>query len=86
MEMNDNDNALNTRINEETQRLVDMVMAKKKAMEETEEALLKMLKTMINAMKTQLENERQERQNNQDYLISLLEDMCNKLANASDAI
>jgi len=41
---------------------------------------------MINAMKTQLENERQERQNNQDYLISLLEDMCNKLANASDAI
>ena len=36
MEMNDNDNALNTRINEETQRLVDMVMADKKAREETE--------------------------------------------------
>ena len=87
MEMNDNDNALNTRITEETQRLVDMVMAEKKAREETEEALLEMLKAMINAMKTQqLENERQERQNNQDYLISLLEDMCNKLANASDVI
>ena len=27
-----------------------------------------------------------ERQKNQDYLISLLEDMCNKLANASDVI
>ena len=63
-----------------------MVMAEKKAREETEEALLEMLKAMINAMKTQLENERQERQNNQDYLISLLEDMCNKLANASDVI
>ena len=75
--MNDNDNALNTRITEETQRLVDMVMAEKKAREETEEALLEMLKAMINAMKTQqLENERQKRQNNQDYLISLLEDMC----------
>ena len=86
MEMNDNDNALNTRITEETQRLVDMVMSEKKAREETEEALLEMLKAMINAMKTQLENERQERQNNQDYLISLLEDMCNKLANASDVI
>ena len=61
-------------------------MAEKKAREETEEALLEMLKAMINAMKTQLENERQERQNNQDYLISLLEDMCNKLANAGDAI
>ena len=84
--MNDNDNALNTRITEETQRLVDMVMAEKKAREETEEALLEMLKAMINAMKTQLENERQERQNNQDYLINLLEDLCNKLSNASDVI
>ena len=86
MEMNDNDNALNTRITEETQRLVDMVMSEKKAREETEEALLEMLKAMINAMKTQLENERQERQNNQDYLINLLEDMCNKLSNATDVI
>ena len=50
--MNENDNALNTRINEETQRLVEMVMNEKKAREETEEALLKMLKAMINAMKT----------------------------------
>ena len=40
-----------------------------------------MLKAMINAMKTQLENEKQERQNNQDYLINLLEDMCSKLSN-----
>ena len=45
-----------------------------------------MLKAMINAMKTQLENERQERQNTQDYLINLLEDMCNKLSNATDVI
>ena len=63
-----------------------MVMSEKKAREETEEALLEMLKAMINAMKTQLENERQERQNNQDYLINLLEDMCNKLSNATDVI
>ena len=63
-----------------------MVMSEKKAREETEEALLEMLKAMINAMKTQLENERQERQNNQDYLINLLEDMCNKLSNTTDVI
>ena len=61
-------------------------MNEKKAREETEEALLEMLKAMINAMKTQLENERQERQNNQDYLINLLEDMCNKLSNTTDVI
>ena len=29
MEINENDNALNTRINEETQRLVEMVMNEK---------------------------------------------------------
>ena len=45
-----------------------------------------MLKAMINAIKTQYENERQERQNNQDYLINLLEDMCNKLSNTTDVI
>ena len=33
----------------------------KKAREETEEALLEMLKAMINAMKSQLENEKRER-------------------------
>ena len=45
-----------------------------------------MLKAMINAMKIQLENERQERKNNQDYLINLFEDMCNKLSNTTDII
>jgi CRISPR/Cas system CSM-associated protein Csm2 small subunit len=63
-----------------------MVMNEKKAREETEEALLEMLKAMINAMKTQLENEKNERQNNQDYLINLLEDMCNKITQANDII
>ena len=86
MEMNDNDNALNTRITGETQRLVDMNMSEKKARKETEEALLEMLKAMINAMKIQLENERKERQNNQDYLINLLEDMCNKITQANDIL
>jgi hypothetical protein len=37
-------------------------------------------------MKTQLENEKNERQNNQDYLINLLEDMCNKITQANDIL
>jgi hypothetical protein len=60
-EMIESDNAISVRINEETTRLVNLVMNEKKAREETEEALLEMLKAMINAMKTQLENERKER-------------------------
>ena len=83
--MNENNNALNTRITEETQRLIDMVMNEKKAREETEEALLEMLKAMIN-VKTQLENEKSERQSTQDYLINLLEDMCTKITQTNDVI
>ena len=63
-----------------------MVMNEKKATEETEEALLEMLKAMINAMKTQLENEKSERQSTQDYLINLLEDMCTKITQTNDVI
>ena len=60
-EMSENDNTISNRISEETQRLVSLVMNEKRAREETEEALLEMLKAMINAMKTQLENEKRER-------------------------
>ncbi len=60
-DMIENDNTLNNRINDETQKLISLVMTEKKSREETEEALLEMLKAMINAMKTQLENEKKER-------------------------
>lgn len=85
-EMMENDNAVSNRITEETQRLINMVLNEKKAREETEEALLEMLKAMINAMKTQLENEKRERQSTQEYLINLLDDMCGKITKANDII
>jgi len=60
-EMIEMDNMLNKKINDEMNRLVQVVMGEKKSREETEEALLEMLKAMINAMKNQLEAERKER-------------------------
>jgi hypothetical protein len=60
-EMIENDNTISLKLNEETSKLINLVMNEKRAREETEEALLEMLKAMINAMKTQLENERRER-------------------------
>jgi hypothetical protein len=60
-EMLQNDNSITNRVNEETQRLINLVMNEKRAREETEDALLEMLKAMINAMKVQLENEKRER-------------------------
>merc|ERR1712032_277788 len=85
-DMIENDNILNNRINEETQSLINLVLTEKKSREETEEALLEMLKAMINAMKTQLETEKRERQASQDYLINLLEDMCGKISKSNEII
>ena len=85
-EMIEMDNMLNKKIGDETQRLVSTIMNEKKSREETEEALLEMLKAMINAMKNQLESERKERQTTQEYLIGLLDDMCNKIVKANDVI
>jgi len=64
-EMVEMDNMLNKKIADESQRLVSTVMNEKKSREETEEALLEMLKAMINAMKNQLEAERRKGQTNQ---------------------
>ena len=60
-EMLEMDNNISNKINEDVSKLLQMVSNEKKAREETEEALLEMLKAMINAMKTQLENEKRER-------------------------
>jgi hypothetical protein len=59
--MNENDSAVQNKIVEEAQKLMHIVNSEKKAREETEDALLEMLKAMINAMKTQLESEKRER-------------------------
>ena len=82
----DNDNQISKKILEENQNLVNLITTEKKTREDTEEALLEMLKSMINAMKIQLDKERQERINTQQYLISLLEEMCSKLEMANDQI
>lgn len=60
-EMIENDNNMINRINDETQKLFEFVTNERKSRDETEEALMEMLRAMINAMKTQLENEKKQR-------------------------
>lgn len=60
-EMVEMDNAINKKVDEEAQRLINEVVNERKSREETEEALLEMLKSMINAMKNQLETEKSQR-------------------------
>jgi len=60
-EMIDSDNNMINRINDETHKLFEFVKNERKSRDETEQALMEMLKAMINAMKTQLENEKKNR-------------------------
>lgn len=55
----------------------------KKSREETEEAILEMLRIMITKMRNDIESERKEREITEDTFLSLLEDTCNKLNAAS---
>lgn len=55
----------------------------KKTREETEEAILEMLRIMITKTKTEIESERKDREGTEETLLSLLEDTCSKLNTAS---
>ena len=59
------------------------VMKIKKTREETEEAILEMLRIMITKMKSDVEGERKDRELTEDTLLTILEDTCNKLNAAS---
>lgn len=67
------------KVDEESERLGEVINNEKKAREETEEAILEMLKDMVNKIKVEIENEKRDREENEETLLSLLEDTCNKL-------
>ena len=60
-------------------RIQNVIQADKKTREETEEAILEMLRIMITKTKTDSEAERKDREQTEETLLSLLEDTCNKL-------
>ena len=64
-------------------RIQNLVQSEKKNREETEEAILEMLRIMITKTKTDIENERKYRENTEEILLSLLEETCNKLSSAT---
>jgi len=64
-------------------RLYMLISNEKKSREETEEAFLDMLRSIINKIKTELESERKERENTEETLLNLLEETCNRLDLAS---
>jgi len=67
------------KIDEEAERISEIINIEKKAREETEEAILEMLRDMVNKIKIEIDNEKKDREENEETLLSLLEDTCNKL-------
>ncbi len=64
-------------------KLQGIIQGEKKVREETEEAILEMLRIMITKMKGDIEIERKDREMTEETLLSLLEETCNKLNTAS---
>ena len=59
---------------------------KKKNREETQEGILEMIKIMNDRMKNDLSNERKEREQNEEVLIDVLENTCNRLQQTTSQI
>ena len=61
-----------------------MILVKiKKTREETEEAILEMLRVMITKMKGEIERERKDRELTEETFLTILEETTNKLNQAS---
>lgn len=71
------------KINEESQKVVDLIHQEKKSREDTEESILELLRDMVNRIKSELEHEKKERESSEETLLSLLEETCTKLNTAS---
>lgn len=60
-------------------RVQSAIQNDQKNREETEEAILEILRIMITKTKSEIENERKDRGQTEETLLSLLEDTCNQL-------
>ena len=58
---------------------MELFKTKKKSREETQEGILEMIKIMNDRMKNDLAEERKEREQNEEALIDVLENTCNRL-------
>ena len=64
----------------------DVITTDKKNREQTEEAILEMLRVLVTKSKADIEAEREERERTEETLISLLEDTCSKLTQQEQGI
>lgn len=64
---------------EDVKQLNEAMAVEKKAAAETEEALLDMVKEIVNKIKGEIDGEKKMREASEDTLLALLEETCGKL-------
>ena len=75
------DDTIDKKTTDEIMQVQYIKKKKKKNSEQTEEAILEMLRVLVTKSKADIEAEREERERTEETLISLLEDTCSKLTN-----
>ena len=76
------DDNLDKKVTEEIMQVQEVIINDKKNREQTEEAILEMLRVLVTKSKADIEAEREEREKTEETLIALLEDTCSKLTEA----
>ena len=79
MQREEGDLQVQAKMNQELERVQQLVDAETKVRDNTQEEIVEMLKEMVNKVRTDLETEKKERGKNEDVLLSLLENTCSKL-------
>jgi len=64
---------------EDIKLLNELMSMEKKASTETEEALLEMVKEIVNKIKEEIDGEKKMREASEDTILALLEETCGKL-------
>lgn len=76
---------LGKKISDDVKVLQEAMEGEKKASAETEEALLDMVKEIVNKIKLEIDSEKRTRETSEDTLLSLLEETCGKLSLSAEA-
>ena len=80
----DNDNEINEKINQEMNKVENIINKEKKIREESEQKIMDMVKSSNNKNKLELKREQKERKNAEENILGLIEETINKINELDD--
>ena len=80
----DNDNEINEKINQEMNKVENIINKEKKIREERKKKIMDMVKSSNNKNKLELKREQKERKNAEENILGLIEETINKINELDD--